>query len=160
MLLGWVVVMSILPQLVSYLHYIFIKPQAQISAAVFRVFDYDVVESYGNLPCHAHIRVDDLSGVCIGTGCSGLELFFLFSGFIILISGSWKNKIWFVPLGVVIIFLLNVIRIILLILINYHYPQYLHFNHTYTLVIIVYIAIFGLWMIWIKKYSHIKPTKN
>lgn len=160
MLAGWVVLNSVFPQVASDLHYFFVKPQAMISASFFRLLGYDVQEIYGHLPCLARIRVNDLSGVCVGTGCSGLELFLLFSGFIILIRGNWKDKLWYIPLGIVIIFLLNIIRIILLIFINHYYPQYLHFNHKYTLVILVYLAIFGLWIFWVRKFSQNNINEN
>jgi exosortase/archaeosortase family protein len=86
--------------------------------------------------------------------CSGLELFLLFFGFILLMKGRLKDKLWFVPLGFLGILVLNIIRIILLSIIYYHTPQYLDFNHKYTFVIIVYGAIFGLWVLWVNKFAN------
>ena len=103
--------------------------------------------------CMARLIFAEHGSICVGTGCSGLELYLLFFGFILLMKGSWKDKIWFIPLGFLTILALNIIRIVVLSIIYYHVPQYLNFNHKYTFVIIVYAAMFGLWILWIKKFS-------
>ncbi|NJN26452.1 MAG: archaeosortase/exosortase family protein [Cyclobacteriaceae bacterium] len=91
--------------------------------------------------------------MCIGSACSGLELFILFFGFILLMRGRLVDKLWFVPLGFLGILILNIIRITGLCIIFYHHPEYLEFNHKYTFVILVYGAIFGLWVLWVNKFA-------
>lgn len=98
--------------------------------------------------------VAESGGICIGAPCSGLELFILFFGFIFLMKGRKRDKLWFVPVGFLAILVLNIIRIIALTLIYIHHPEYLDFNHKYTFVIIVYGAIFGLWVLWINKFAN------
>ena len=73
-------------------------------------------------------------------------------------KGRLKDKLWFVPLGFLGILVLNIIRIIALSMIYYHKPQYLDFNHKYTFVIIVYGAIFGLWVLWVNKFANKKEA--
>ena len=76
--------------------------------------------------------VDGSNGVWIGGPCNGITLMFLFAIFVIAYPGSFKNKLWYVPLGILIVHIINIIRIIVLALIaNYNY-YYLDFNHTYT----------------------------
>ena len=94
-------------------------------------------------------------GVWVGTACNALTLFALFSIFIISFPGKWKNKFWFVPLGVLIIHCLNIIRVCALAMIAFYNYNLLNFNHTYTFTIIVYGLIFLLWIWWVKKFSHI-----
>lgn len=93
--------------------------------------------------------------VGVGRGCNALELFVLFAGFIIAFPGSLKHKLWFIPLGVVLIHFLNVVRVAALAMIQFKAPQYLDFNHRYTFTFIVYGVIFLLWVIWVKKISKI-----
>ena len=136
-----------------------IKPQAHISAWILELAGYKTELNIGYMSCKASISVENHRGVCIGNGCSGLELFVLFFGFIFLMRGRLVDKLWFVPLGFIGILLLNVIRIVSLILIQVYKPEYLDFNHKYTFVIIVYGAIFGLWLLWVNKFSRRDESK-
>ena len=99
------------------------------------------------------IGIDGSNGVWIGSNCNAITLFSLFSVFIIAYPGKLKDKLWFVPAGILAIHILNILRVISLVLIAYYYPQYLNFNHTYTFTFIVYSFIFLLWMIWVNRYS-------
>ncbi len=100
------------------------------------------------------IGIDGSTGVWVGSNCNAITLFSLFSVFIIAYPGHQKNKLWYIPLGILAIHVLNILRVIALMFIGrYLPPEYLMFNHTYTFTFIVYAFIFGLWMIWINKYS-------
>jgi exosortase family protein XrtF len=154
LLLLWVLLTSFFPSVVADMHYNIIRPQADISAFFLRLFGYVVDQDYMVNGCEARLVFAGGGSLCIGSGCSGLELFILFFGFILLMRGRLKDKLWFIPLGFAAILLLNIIRIILLAVIFYHTPQYLDFNHKYTFVIIVYGAIFGLWVLWVNKFAN------
>ena len=153
LLLLWVLLTSFFPSVVADMHYNIIKPQADISAFFLRLFGYVVDQDYMVNGCEARLVFAGGGSLCIGSGCSGLELFILFFGFILLMRGRLQDKLWFIPAGFAAILLLNIIRIILLAVIFYHTPQYLDFNHKYTFVIIVYGAIFGLWILWVNKFA-------
>lgn len=99
------------------------------------------------------IGIDGSNGVWVGSNCNAITLFTLFSVFIIAYPGHQKSKLWFIPLGIILIHLLNLLRVVALALIAYYYPSYLNFNHTYTFTFLVYSFIFLLWMLWINKYS-------
>jgi len=154
LLVLWVLLTTFLPGFVADMHYFIIKPQADVSAYFLRLFGYVLDQDYMVNGCDARIVFAGSGAICIGSGCSGLELFLLFFGFILLMRGRLKDKLWFVPLGFLGILVLNIIRIILLSVIYYHTPQYLEFNHKYTFMIIVYGAIFGLWVLWVNKFAH------
>jgi exosortase family protein XrtF len=100
------------------------------------------------------IGIDGGNGVWIGSNCNAITLFSLFSVFIIAYPGHQKNKWWFIPAGIIAIHLLNILRVASLALIDrYAGPAALDFNHTYTFTFLVYTFIFGLWMLWINKFS-------
>jgi exosortase family protein XrtF len=105
--------------------------------------------------------IDGSNGVWIGGPCNGITLMFLFAIFVIAYPGSNKNKLWYIPLGILIVHAINIIRIVALALIaNYNY-EYLDFNHTYTFTFIAYSVVFGLWMLWVNKFSNTKkPFEN
>jgi exosortase family protein XrtF len=105
---------------------------------------------------HATIRtigVQGSNGLWIGDPCNGLTLFALFSLFIVAYPGSWKHKLWYIPAGITLIHILNIIRITALCIIVKVSPEMLEFNHTYLFQILMYGFIFLLWYVWIKKFS-------
>lgn len=108
------------------------------------------------------IGVDGAHPVWIGNPCNALTLFSLFSIFIIAFPGPWKSKLWFIPMGIIIIHLSNLIRVLSLVLINYYAPSALDFNHTYTFTVFVYGIIFLMWMWWVNKFAgiNLKPSEK
>ncbi|MBI3519751.1 MAG: archaeosortase/exosortase family protein [Bacteroidetes bacterium] len=104
--------------------------------------------------------IDGSNGVWIGGPCNGVTLMFLFAIFVIAYPGNVKNKLWYLPLGILTVFSINILRIIALALIAYYAPQYLDFNHTYTFTFIAYSAVFGLWMLWANKFSAKTSIEN
>jgi exosortase/archaeosortase family protein len=91
--------------------------------------------------------------------CDGLELYIVFMIFICVFPGPSKHKIWFIPSGFIVIFLVNLLRVISLILIQIHSPQHLNFNHKYTFAIIIYSIIFLMWFYWANNISGIRTKK-
>ena len=105
-------------------------------------------------PTDAHLLL--LAGtpaVTVGPPCNGLVLYALFSGFVIAYPGPFLRKLWYIPLGIALIWGLNVQRVALLAL-NHHYaPGSLDFNHHYTFSLVVYSCIFGLWQLWARQLA-------
>jgi len=100
------------------------------------------------------IGIDGSNGVWVGSNCNAITLFSLFAIFIIAYPGRQKHKWWFIPLGIVVIHLLNILRVVALALLSLKAPEYLDFNHTYTFTFLIYGFIFGLWMLWINRFAH------
>ncbi|HET6990747.1 MAG TPA: archaeosortase/exosortase family protein [Bacteroidia bacterium] len=113
----------------------------------------------GNNPTIRTIGIDGTHGLWIGDPCNGLTLFALFTSFILAYPGSWKHKLWFIPLGISLIHTMNIIRLTSLCIIVLKKPEWLEFNHTYLFQVLMYGFIFLLWYIWIKKFSE-KPKSN
>lgn len=102
------------------------------------------------------VGVDGTHGVLIGVPCNGLSLFALFAGFIIIFPGKWIHKLFFIPLGIVLIHIINIFRLVGLALVVVYNPTSLEFNHKYTFTVIVYACIFILWIIWVNKFARKK----
>ena len=96
--------------------------------------------------------------VLVSNVCNGMVLFALFSGFIIAYPGPWKAKLFYIPVGIFLIYVLNVLRIMALALNSWHSRDTLEFNHKYTFAFVVYACIFAFWMFWIKRYA--QPATN
>ncbi len=106
------------------------------------------------------IQIDGSLGVTIGAPCDGIVLLALFTVFILAFPGPWKHKVWFLPLGLIAIHLINVLRIVALAIIVDMNPAWLDFNHDYTFTILVYAFVFYLWYIWVNKFSPLKNDNN
>ena len=97
-------------------------------------------------------------GVWIGEPCNGVKIFGVFAIFILAFPGRIKHKLWYIPLGIICIHIINVIRIAILIFISSVNPHILDFNHNITFQIIVYSLILFLWYIWVKIFSGLKTN--
>lgn len=96
----------------------------------------------------------------IARNCNGLIVFVLFAAFIILFPKYFKIKLFFIPLGISVLFLLNILRVVSLTIIYLHHPDWLDFNHTYTFTVIIYAAVFALWMLWVNIVTAPKITSK
>ncbi len=90
----------------------------------------------------------------INSSCSGLKQFYQVFFLFLLFPGQWKHKIWFIPLGFVIMFLTNLFRIISLSVILLWKPDYWNFSHDWILRPFFYVVLFGLWVWWVERFAH------
>jgi len=126
----------------------------QIAAAsvwVLRMIGFSANVDY-SLPKHI-LNLVVLNGspaVVVGPPCNGLVLYALFAGFVVAFPGPFWRKAWYIPAGIVIIWVLNVLRVMALALNHEYARESMDFNHHYTFTFVVYGFIFGLWMLWAK----------
>ncbi|MBY0426622.1 MAG: exosortase/archaeosortase family protein [Cytophagales bacterium] len=98
----------------------------------------------------------------IGEECSGLVLFVVFAGFILAFPGDWKSKSWFIPLGIVAIFFINILRFMFLAVNKLYFDSMFSFNHHVTFTYLVYAIIFSFWVLWMNKFrkvDQVSPAK-
>ena len=89
----------------------------------------------------------------LGQSAAGLKQMCQFAVLILLFSGSWKHKIWYIPVGIIILHMTNIFRIMSLVVIAMHWPQQIHYAHDNYLRILYYVVIFGLWLVWVEKIA-------
>ena len=95
------------------------------------------------------IKIIGTPGVTFSYGCLGFREFAFFLFFIIFQSGKIKNKIWYIPLGVILLITLNVIRVLIIILGQYRNPDQFQLIHDIVSPVIMYPAILFLWLFWL-----------
>ena len=86
-------------------------------------------------------------------GCNAVSVIILFVSFIIAFSGKIKHTIFFIFAGSFIIHLSNVLRIALLCVSIFYYPQYEHILHGVIFPLVIYGIVFLLWVLWVNKFS-------
>ncbi len=103
----------------------------------------------------------DNASLFMDDACIGIDLMFLFATFIALLPGSTLNKLWYIPLGLIIIILMNATRITLIFISisnnkgQYVLPIEIHDAFTYPVLLFTLI----LWIIWIDKFYIISKIK-
>lgn len=87
-------------------------------------------------------------------GCNAISVIILFISFVIAFSGKLKTTFFFVLAGSVIVYAVNLARIIILTVGLYHYPSHTDFLHTVVFPGIIYGVVFLLWMLWVNRVSN------
>ena len=93
-------------------------------------------------------------------GCNALSVMILFASFVIAFTGKWKRTILFIVFGCILIHVLNVLRIALLCMALYNFPDWESFLHDIVFPLVIYGIVFLLWVIWVNKYSFYASGNN
>ena len=88
----------------------------------------------------------------VSPGCTSLKQWMHWLFLMLLFPGPWKHKIWYIPLGLIIIEFVNVVRIVGLTLTLIPWPTRFHFFHDYIFKTFFYFVIFLMWLIWVTKF--------
>lgn len=86
-------------------------------------------------------------------GCNSISVIILFVSFIIAFSGKLKTTLFYVLSGSVLIYVVNLLRIVILILGLYHYPEQADVMHSVVFPAIIYGMVFLLWVFWVNRFS-------
>ena len=99
------------------------------------------------------LRYDDREILAVYEGCNGLNTMIIFVAFIFAFGPINKKLWWFIPLGLLIIHLSNLLRITLLFFVAEYRPDFMYFIHKYVFTAILYLVIFLLWVWWVKQFA-------
>ncbi|GAA4936438.1 exosortase family protein XrtF [Algibacter agarivorans] len=92
-------------------------------------------------------------------GCNAISVIILFVSFIVAFSGKLKTTFFYILAGSVLIYVVNLLRIVILTIGMYHYPEYEDVMHTVVFPAIIYGMVFLLWIFWVNRFSKLK-NKN
>ena len=90
--------------------------------------------------------------------CLAINLFFVFMVFIIAYPGKLKTKLWYIPFGIVVIFILNSMRMAALTLIVAKNPHLMDLFHHFIFQGLIYVFIFLMWW-YFTKIGDVNKTK-
>ncbi len=119
---------------------------------------------YETWSVHRIIGIGENAGIELVDGCTGISAIGLFLGFILAYPGEWKSRISFSLLGIGVIYVVNILRIVMLVVTQEEWVEFFDFTHDYSTTTIFYIVIFVMWMTWVKfsdgNFSTSKSAKN
>ena len=94
------------------------------------------------------IRHDNGIAVMIVWSCTGLKQAYIFTCIILFYKGPFLKKLWFIPLGLVFVYLFNIVRIAAISAFIKTNPEWFYILHEHVFKYLFYAMIFGLWVVW------------
>ncbi len=128
---------------------------AKQSAATLDGFGYNSVLRKDSLGQGMLLTIDNKYTVSVVEGCNSISVIILFVAFIIAFAENFKKTLLFIFAGAVLIYIVNIIRIAILTVALYKFPQYENILHSVVFPGIIYSMVFILWMVWVRM---LKPT--
>ncbi len=127
--------------------YILTLSQLFVSKIFLTIIGYEV-EIYGKT-----IKIIDSYGVHLDRGCLGRNVIGLFAGFILAYPAKIKSKLWYIPTGILVFFMVNVFRIMALAITDNCCRHLLDFNHHVVFQYLTYAIIIIMWFVWIRFFK-------
>lgn len=98
--------------------------------------------------------------ISVFEGCNSINVMIVFVAFVFAFGGKPKTMAWFIPAGLVLIYMLNLVRVLALFYVAEYWEQYFYYVHKYAFTAFIYVFVFALWWIWIERVSGISIRKN
>lgn len=86
-------------------------------------------------------------------GCNSVSIIILFIAFMIAFAEKFKTTFFYILAGSVLIYAVNLFRIVILSVGLYHYPWRREELHTVIFPLIIYGMVFLLWMFWVNRFA-------
>ena len=134
-------------------HFVAIQSQSIIS-----LFGYQMEVVPSQVEPAMNIVLQGKTLVRIVEGCNAVSVMLLFIAFMLAFFGDLKKTLLFILGGTILIYVMNILRIAVLTIGIYEYPEYADFLHGTVFPAIIYGTVFLLWLAWINFYK--KPVKD
>lgn len=89
-------------------------------------------------------------------GCNAISIIILFISFIVSFSSKILPTTLYIIFGSFFIYIINLLRISIMCIALFEYPEYKDILHDIVFPSIIYGATFLLWFIWIQNFSKLK----
>lgn len=123
---------------------------AKQSAAVLDAFGYGSALAPDQLEDGMLLTIENKYSVIIVEGCNSISVIILFVAFVIAFSEKFKKTFLFLFAGSVLIYIVNILRIAILVVALYKFPEYENILHSVIFPGIIYSMVFILWMVWVR----------
>lgn len=102
----------------------------------------------------------DCGFIHINHSCSAIKQFMQWIVLMLLYPGPWKHKLWYIPLGIVILHFTNIFRIVGLSIVLLEWPAYWDWSHDWFFRPFFYVVIFIMWVIWAEYFPGKREIKK
>ena len=114
-------------------------------------YDAEVVSGLPEFSMHLMVNTKFVARII--EGCNAMSIIILFLSFMLAFFGKPKPTLLYIFAGIVLIYVTNIARIALIAIGIYEYPQHAHFLHTIAFPLVIYGAVFLLWVLWIRIFA-------
>jgi exosortase/archaeosortase family protein len=105
-------------------------------------------------------RTGEAGYVGVEPGCTSLKQWVHWVVLMALFPGPWKHKLWYIPMGVIVIHFVNLIRVTGLVFTTYNWPMHYDFFHNYIFKTFFYFMIFVMWVVWVEYFKNKRKVKS
>ena len=130
---------------------------AKVTTRMLEIMGYSISLSADNV-----VRHDNNVAVHVVWACTGLKQAYIFVCIIAFYRGTLKNKLWFIPLGLLVVYLFNIFRIVAITALIKEHPEWFYILHEHVFKYLFYVIIFGMWILWEEVVSKktVQPQNN
>ncbi|WP_347373064.1 exosortase family protein XrtF [Aequorivita sp. Q41] len=128
---------------------------AEQSSAVLAGFGYNSTLSPGQIDNAMLLTINNEYSVSIVEGCNSISVLILFVAFIIAFSEKFKKTFLFIFSGIVLIYIVNILRIAFLVVALHKFPEHENLLHSVVFPGVIYGIVFILWMVWVRMLSQV-----
>lgn len=96
----------------------------------------------------------------IADPCNALELYILYISFLFCFPEKIYRTIYFLIVGVLVIYIVNILRCFGVAWLNIQHSYVTEIAHHYVFKLAEYAAIFGLWMLYLRKQKYLVASEN
>lgn len=128
---------------------------ARVTAGVLNFFGFDIQLFPNNV-----LKQENGFGIRIVWSCTGLKQAYIFFCIIAFYRGPFRKKLWFIPLGLVVVYLFNLFRIAAITALVQQHSDWFTFLHEYFFKYLFYAVIFALWVWWEEKFATVKEKNK
>lgn len=93
----------------------------------------------------------------VAPGCTSLKQWMHWLFLMVLFPGPLKHKAWYIPAGILVIYLVSIVRISGLAVALTYQPLQFDFYHDYIFKTMFYVSIFTMWVIWVEVFKKKSP---
>jgi exosortase/archaeosortase family protein len=98
------------------------------------------------------VNINALHSIWIAEHCMAIPAMVIFGFSMLLFRGRWIDKAWFIPLGVLFIFFLNLFRLVSLSILMTHLQESTYqVYHRYVFLVLTYGAILAMVAWWMDR---------
>lgn len=106
---------------------------------------------------HRNILIEGTPGYYVADHCIGIAPCIIFAGFILAYDGRFLNKLWYIPMGILAIYLINVVRVAMLGFAQKVYGElFFELAHTRVYLLLSYGLFFILVAIWMNRFGNVQ----
>jgi exosortase family protein XrtF len=130
-----------------------------ISGGLLRLAGWDVeVADHPSRP-RTYISWNNSRIVSVFEGCNGINVEIVFLTFLVSF-GPWNLRLlWFAIAGSIVVYVMNITRIIFLFWVTIKVPDYFYFVHKYLFTASIYVIVFALWLWWVAVLSRTRVNE-